>query len=31
MSRVDAVDAEWGEATGAYDGFGVGYARPRRS
>ena len=31
MSRIDAVDAEWGEATGAYDGFGVGYARPRRS
>ncbi len=31
MSRVDAVDAEWREATGAYDGFGVGYARPRRS
>ncbi len=28
MSRVDAVDAEWREATGAYDGFGVGFARP---
>ena len=27
MSRVDAVDAEWGEATGAYDGFGVGLTR----
>jgi acylphosphatase len=31
ISRIDAVDAEWREATGAYDGFGVGYARPRRS
>ncbi len=27
MSRVDVVDAEWREATGAYDGFGVGFAR----
>ncbi len=27
MSRIDAVDAEWREATGAYDGFGVGFAR----
>ena len=27
MSRVDAVDAGWGEPTGAYDGFGVGYSR----
>ena len=27
LSRVDAVDADWGEPTGAYDGFGVGYAR----
>ena len=31
MSRVDAVDAKWGEATGVYDGFGVGLTRPRRS
>ncbi len=31
MSRVDVVDAEWSEATGAYDGFGVGLTRPRRS
>lgn len=28
MSRVDAVETEWGEPTGAYDGFGVGYSRP---
>jgi acylphosphatase len=27
LSRVDAVDAGWGEPTGAYDGFGVGYSR----
>ncbi len=27
MSRIDAVDAEWREATGAYDGFGVGLTR----
>ncbi len=27
MSRVDAVDVEWREATGAYDGFGVGFTR----
>ena len=27
ISRVDAVDADWGEPTGAYDGFGVGYSR----
>ena len=27
ISRVDAVDAEWREATGAYDGFGVGITR----
>ncbi len=27
ISSIDAVDAEWGEATGAYDGFGVGFAR----
>ena len=25
MSRVDAVDVEWGEPTGAYARFGVGY------
>jgi acylphosphatase len=25
MSRVDAVDVEWGEPTGAYGHFGVGY------
>jgi acylphosphatase len=25
MSRVDAVDVEWGEPTGAYKHFGVGY------
>ena len=31
ISRVDAVETEWHEPTGAYDGFGVGYARPRRS
>ena len=27
MSRIDVVDAEWREATGAYDGFGVGLTR----
>ena len=27
MSRVDAIDADWSEPTGAYDGFGVGYSR----
>jgi acylphosphatase len=27
VSRVDAVEADWGEATAAYDGFGVGYSR----
>ena len=27
MSRIDAVDADWREATGAYDGFGVGLTR----
>lgn len=27
LSRVDAVEADWGEPTGAYDGFGVGYSR----
>jgi len=27
MSRVDAVDADWREPTGAYEGFGVGYSR----
>ena len=27
LSRVDAVDAHWGEPTGAYDGFGAGYSR----
>jgi acylphosphatase len=27
MARVDAVDTDWGEPTGAYDGFGVGYTR----
>ncbi len=27
ISRVDDVDAEWREATGAYDGFSVGFAR----
>ena len=27
LARVDAVDADWGEPTGAYDGFGVGYSR----
>jgi acylphosphatase len=27
ISRIDAVDTEWREATGAYDGFGVGFTR----
>jgi acylphosphatase len=27
LSRVDAVESDWGEPTGAYDGFGVGYSR----
>ncbi len=27
ISRIDAVDADWRDATGAYDGFGVGFAR----
>ena len=27
MSRVDAIDADWSEPTGAYEGFGVGYSR----
>jgi acylphosphatase len=27
MSRVDAIEADWGEPTGAYEGFGVGYGR----
>ncbi len=27
ISRIDAVDAEWREATGAYDRFGVGLTR----
>ncbi len=26
-SRVDALETEWGEPSGAYDGFGVGYVR----
>ena len=25
LARVDAVDTDWGEATGAYHDFGVGY------
>ncbi len=25
MSRVDAVDVEWGEPAGGYEHFGVGY------
>ena len=25
MTRVDAVESEWGEATGAYDRFGVAF------
>ena len=27
LARVDAVEADWGEPTGAYEGFGVGYSR----
>lgn len=27
LARVDAVDVDWGEPTGAYEGFGVGYSR----
>jgi len=27
LARVDAVESDWGEPTGAYDGFGVGYSR----
>ena len=27
LARVDAVETEWGEPTGAYEGFGVGYTR----
>jgi acylphosphatase len=27
LSRVDGVEVEWGEPTGAFDGFGVGFAR----
>ncbi len=27
LSLVDAVETEWSEPTGAYDGFGVGYTR----
>ena len=27
MSRIEAVDADWRDATGAYDGFGVGLTR----
>jgi acylphosphatase len=27
LSRVGAVEADWGEPTGAYEGFGVGYSR----
>lgn len=27
LARVDGVDVEWGEATGAYEGFGVGIRR----
>jgi len=26
LSRVDGIDVEWGEPTGAYEGFGVGFA-----
>ncbi len=26
-SRVDSVETEWGERTGDYSGFGVGYVR----
>jgi acylphosphatase len=27
LSRVEGVEADWGEATDAYEGFGVGFAR----
>ncbi len=27
MSRVDAIETEWGESTGAYEGFGVAFGR----
>ena len=27
LARVDAVETAWGEPTGAYEGFGVGYSR----
>ena len=27
LARVDAVETDWGEPTGAYEGFGVGYSR----
>ena len=27
LARVDAVETDWGEPTGAYEGFGVGYTR----
>src|SRR3990170_8864238 len=27
LSRVDAVETNWSEPSGAYDGFGVGYSR----
>lgn len=27
LSRVDVVDAEWGDASGGYEGFGLGYSR----
>ena len=27
LARVDAVETVWGEPTGAYEGFGVGYSR----
>jgi acylphosphatase len=27
LSRVDAVETEWGKPSAAYDAFGVGYTR----
>ena len=27
LARVDAVETDWGEPTGAYEGFGVGFRR----
>jgi acylphosphatase len=27
LSRVDAVETDWAEATAAYDDFGIGYTR----